>query len=332
MANEVATIASSFQVAGQGSDEMRTLAQTASEHLKTGFGGIKNKMDELEAWKKNYDKRSGLGKWWDNNILAEKRDEMILVTMESARQQMDVVKFIAWLNVQMLALQKDLNESQNQIKEQNAQLQKQQGVITEQQAALERQQKRVEEENKKILEGCEVLRSLRKIVVGHEQNIGTNKSGIDQLLIQLKEIYTDIEQFDRQSKSRDDDLAKKFAVVEASQKELVSNAEKLSNELRETANHVIKEIADNAEKVRTGFVKHSRDLLDKAETDNEACLNDFKKTAAEISRTYEGRVAAIEEKQTKSEKWSRIAIFLIAGSVIFAVISFALSVVAFMNC
>lgn len=331
MANEVATIAGSFQVAGQGSDEMRTLAKTASEHLKTGFGEIKNKMDALEAWKKNYDQRSGLGKWWDNDVLAEKRDEMILVTMESARQQMDVVKFIAWLNVQMLALQKDLNESQNQIKAQNAQLQKQQGVITEQQAALERQQKRVEEENKKILEGCEVLRSLRRIVVGHEQNIGTNKSGIDQLLIQLKEIYTDIEQFDRQSKSRDDGLTKKFAAVEASQKELVSNAEKLSNELRETANHVIKEIADNAEKVCSDFVKRSRDLLDKAETDNEACLNDFKKTAAEISRTYEGRLVALEDKQKQSEKWRRTAVLLAGSAVASALISIVIGVVALMK-
>lgn len=328
MANEVATIAGSFQVAGQGSDEMRTLARTASEHLKTGFGKIKSKMDALEAWKKNYDQRSVLGKWWDNDVLAEKRDEMILVTMESARQQMDVVKFIAWLNVQMLALQKDLNESQNQIKAQNAQLQKQQGVITEQQAALERQQKRVEEENKKILEGCEVLRSLRRIVVGHEQNIGTNKSGIDQLLIQLKEIYTDIEQFDRQSKSRDDGLTKKFAAVEASQKELVSNAEKLSSELREAVNRVVKECADNAEKQRADFVKRSCDLLDKTNSDIEACLNDFKNTAAEVSRTYEDRVVALEEKQAQSEKWKRTAVSLVASAAATALISIVIGVVA----
>ena len=107
-----------YPVLSGDSPEVACIKQNAQEVaniINQKMPELERKIAELNRYKGEYDQRNGFMQWWDNDVMEEKRNEMINVTMNSSDCQLKVVRFIAFLNVILNEQQKCLAATQKEM-------------------------------------------------------------------------------------------------------------------------------------------------------------------------------------------------------------------------
>ena len=229
-------------------------AREVARIINTTMPELERKICELNLFKKEYDGRNSFLKWWDNDVMEEKRNEMIAVTMNSSDCQLKVVRFIAFLNVILNEQQKVLNATQVQMQAQAATIEKQQRDLLAQNGQLASHQKKMEADNRAIIEGCQILQKLRNAVVEHDQKIeeqGESLTGIDKLIVELRNLYKDFETYQRKIEKRIDTERDKLSLaVTAIDKKSATNISQVVVSFKEDLTGQIGVLKDEVAQIR----------------------------------------------------------------------------------
>ncbi len=256
-------------------------AREVARIINTTMPDLERKIAELNSYKKEYEGRNGFLKWWDNDVMEEKRNEMIAVTMNSSDCQLKVVRFIAFLNVILNEQQKVLNETQKQMQTQAATIEKQQKELLEQNDQLASHQEKMDADNKAIIEGCQILQKLRNAVVEHDQKIekqGESLTGMDKLIVELRSLYKDFEAYQRKIGKRIDrerdwvsgvvaDMDKKSVDnLSKAEKRFSTQVTVMQKAVQESSARIEKKLSEQAREQETrlqGVVKNVLAVVDK---------------------------------------------------------------------
>lgn len=233
-------------------------AKEVARIINTTMPELEQKVSELNAFKKEYDGRNGFLKWWDNDVMEEKRNEMITVAMNSSDCQLKVVRFISFLNVILNEQQKILSATQERMLAQAATIDKQQQDLLKQNNQLASHQKKMDEDNRAIIDGCQILQKLRNAVVEHDQKIeeqGESLTGMDKLIVELRSLYKDFESYQKRIEDRivreRDEMS---AVVNACGRKFVDNLSQTDKRFSARVTEVQKSVQESKEDVAEQIV------------------------------------------------------------------------------
>lgn len=164
----------------------------------------KEHLEKINSFKNDYDNRSFIGKWWDNDKLRDKTTEATFLLTEMSDSQLKLQILTCWMCNELKkqqdiihSQQRDLSRQSEELNNNHKSMKIQQEFINDQSVKLEEQnreirkhQVRLQKDNEDLIMKADVLRKLRELGMKHHADIDKHNrslTGMEQLLMELEQ-------------------------------------------------------------------------------------------------------------------------------------------------